>query len=76
MDENISTAALMGGLSSAWLHLSLPPFPASIQQSKAVEILSSGPGGIVGFCFLHRCRINNLAVVQEDLVSIHNSLKK
>ena len=41
MDENISTAALMVGLSSAWLHLSFPPFPASIQQSKVVHNFSS-----------------------------------
>ena len=36
MDETISTAALMAGLSFAWLHLKFPPFPASILQSKAV----------------------------------------
>ena len=37
MDENISTAALIVGVSTAWLHLSFPPFPASILQSKAVQ---------------------------------------
>ena len=37
MEGNISTAALMVWLSSAWLHLSFPPFPASILKSKAVQ---------------------------------------
>ena len=41
MDENISTAlstaAFMVTVSSAWLHLSFPPFPAWILQSKAVD---------------------------------------
>ena len=37
MDANISTAALMVWVSSAWLHLSFPPFPACILQLKAVD---------------------------------------
>ena len=39
MDENISTAALMAWVNSAWLHLSLsfPLFPAIILKSKAVH---------------------------------------
>ena len=49
MDANISTAALMVWVSSAWLHLSFPPFPACILQSKAVQMCSPivtplGPG--------------------------------
>ena len=49
MDENISTAALMVWVSSAWLHLSFPPFPACILQSKAVQLalLKFGALGIV-----------------------------
>ena len=38
MDEKIYTAAFMVWVSSAWLHLSFPPFRACILQSEVVEI--------------------------------------
>ena len=54
MDENISTAALMAWVNSAWLHLIFHPFPACILQSKAVEQDLGGLPGDGGGDLPHR----------------------